>query len=474
MFNFDYSYLSLPSKLYSKTKPSINHLSEIFISNHKLYNDLNINDNGEKLIEELLKKKYYKKTFAQAYAGHQFGHFTKLGDGRAIILGEHITNQNKRFDIQLKGGGKTKYSRNGDGKATLGSMLREYLISETMHYLKIPTSRSLALIKTGEIINRVSEEDGSILVRVMKSHLRIGTFEYAAYFGSSDDLKKITSYSIKRLYPEIETSETPALKLLEIVMKQQINLVVNWMRVGFIHGVINTDNTSITGESFDYGPCAFMNSYDPLKTYSSIDYNGRYAFGNQPNIIKWNIFRFAEALLPLIDQNKETSIQKAQSIVDKFDKIWEKKYYSMMLKKIGIKNYKKYLHTLIDELLIIMKKQKLDYNNTFYLLSQKNKKNLINHNDDFKDWIKKWETFLKSNTSVQEAKNLMKKYNPVVIPRNHIVDHAIKEATSGNITPYEKLLKILSSPYKYNNSMIEFMNPPSENFEKCFQTFCGT
>ena len=474
MFNFDYSYLSLPKRFYSKTKPSINNLSEIFISNHKLYNDLNIIYNEEKLIDELLKKKYYEKSFSQAYAGHQFGHFTKLGDGRAIILGEHITNQNKRFDIQLKGGGKTKYSRNGDGKATLGSMLKEYLISEVMHHLKIPTSRCLALIKTGEIINRELEEDGSILVRVMKSHLRIGTFQYAAYFGLSNDLKKITSYSIKRLYPKIETSENPALELLEIVMKQQIDLVINWMRVGFIHGVMNTDNTSITGESFDYGPCAFINSYDPFKVYSSIDYNGRYAFGNQPNIIKWNILRFAEALLPIINQNKKISIQMAQSVVDKFDKIWMKKYYSMMLKKIGIKKCKKNLHTLIDELLTIMKKQKLDYNNTFYLLSQKNKNSFINHNDDFKNWITKWETFLKTNTSEQDAKNLMEKYNPVVIPRNHMVDHAIKEATNGNITPYEKLLEVLSRPYNYNNSMIEFMNPPSENFEKCFQTFCGT
>ena len=354
-------------------------------------------------------------------------------------------------------------------------MLREYLISEAMHYLNIPSSRSLALIKTGETIFRRSKEEGSILVRVMKSHIRVGTFEYASYFGSSEDLKKITSYSINRLYPEIKNNDNPSLALLDLVMQKQINLVVDWMRVGFIHGVMNTDNTSISGESFDYGPCSFMNNYDPNTVYSSIDHNGRYAFGNQPKIIKWNILRFAEALLPIFHQNEKKSIQLAESIIDTFDEYWKKTYYSMMLKKIGFKNHDIALYPLIDELLNLMKKLKMDYNNTFYFLSQDNfETNQISMNNEFIEWQKKWNKSIKKTNSLNEAKQLMKKYNPVFIPRNHLVDEAIKKAVIGDMSSFNKLLEILKKPYKNIYGLEEFMQPPSPNFEKCFQTYCGT
>ena len=476
MFNFDYSYLSLPKKFYSLTKPEVNSDSKIFLLNDQISDEFKLKiKNSEELINLLFSNKNYRKSYAQAYAGYQFGHFTKLGDGRAIMIGEHVTKQNKRFDIQLKGGGITQYSRNGDGKASLGSMLREYLISEAMHYLNIPSSRSLALIKTGETIYRRSKEEGSILVRVMKSHIRVGTFEYASYFGSSEDLKKITSYSINRLYPEIKNNDNPSLALLDLVMQKQINLVVDWMRVGFIHGVMNTDNTSISGESFDYGPCSFMNNYDPNTVYSSIDHNGRYAFGNQPKIIKWNILRFAEALLPVIHQNEKKSIQLAQSVIDTFDEYWKKTYYSMMLKKIGFKNHDIALYPLIDELLNLMKKLKMDYTNTFYFLSQDNfKTNQISINNEFIEWQKKWNKSIKKTNSLNEAKQLMKKYNPVFIPRNHLVDEAIKKAVIGDMSSFNKLLEILKKPYKNIYGLEEFMQPPSPNFEKCFQTYCGT
>ena len=476
MFNFDYSYLSLPKKFYSLTKPEVNSDSKIFLLNDQISDEFKLKiKNSEELINLLFSNKNYRKSYAQAYAGYQFGHFTKLGDGRAIMIGEHITKQNKRFDIQLKGGGITQYSRNGDGKASLGSMLREYLISEAMHYLNIPSSRSLALIKTGETIYRRSKEEGSILVRVMKSHIRVGTFEYASYFGSSEDLKKITSYSINRLYPEIKNNDNPSLALLDLVMQKQIDLVVDWMRVGFIHGVMNTDNTSISGESFDYGPCSFMNNYDPNTVYSSIDHNGRYAFGNQPKIIKWNILRFAEALLPVIHQNEKKSIQLAQSVIDTFDEYWEKTYYSMMLKKIGFKNHDIALYPLIDELLNLMKKLKMDYTNTFYFLSQDNfKTNQISMNNEFIEWQKKWNKSIKKTNSLNEAKQLMKKYNPVFIPRNHLVDEAIKKAVIGDMSSFNKLLEILKKPYKNIYGLEEFMQTPSPNFEKCFQTYCGT
>ena len=476
MFNFDYSYLSLPKKFYSLTKPEVNSGFKIFLLNNQISDEFKLKiKNSEELINLLFSNKNYRKSYAQAYAGYQFGHFTKLGDGRAIMIGEHVTKQNKRFDIQLKGGGITQYSRNGDGKASLGSMLREYLISEAMHYLNIPSSRSLALIKTGETIYRRSKEEGSILVRVMKSHIRVGTFEYASYFGSSEDLKKITSYSINRLYPEIKNNDNPSLALLDLVMHKQIDLVVDWMRVGFIHGVMNTDNTSISGESFDYGPCSFMNNYDPNTVYSSIDHNGRYAFGNQPKIIKWNILRFAEALLPVIHQNEKKSIQLAQSVIDKFDKYWEKTYYSMMLKKIGFKNHDIALYPLIDQLLNLMKKLKMDYTNTFYFLSQDNfKTNQISINNEFIEWQKKWNKSIKKTSSLNEAKQLMKKYNPVFIARNHQVDEAIKKAVVGDMSSFNKLLEILKKPYKNIDGLEEYMQPPSPNFEECFQTYCGT
>ena len=476
MFNFDYSYLSLPKKFYSLTKPEVNSDSKVFLLNDQISDEFKLKiKNSEELINLLFSNKNYRKSYAQAYAGYQFGHFTKLGDGRAIMIGEHVTKQNKRFDIQLKGGGITQYSRNGDGKASLGSMLREYLISEAMHYLNIPSSRSFALIKTGETIYRRSKEEGSILVRVMKSHIRVGTFEYASYFGSSEDLKKITSYSINRLYPEIKNNDNPSLALLDLVMHKQIDLVVDWMRVGFIHGVMNTDNTSISAESFDYGPCSFMNNYDPNTVYSSIDHNGRYAFGNQPKIIKWNILRFAEALLPVIHQNEKKTIQLAQSVIDKFDDYWEKTYYSMMLKKIGFKNHDIALYPLIDELLNLMKKLKMDYNNTFYFLSQDNFEiNQISMNNEFIEWQKKWNKSIKKTKSLNEAKQLMKKYNPVFIPRNHLVDKAIKKAVIGDMSSFKKLLEILKKPYKNIYGLEEFMQPPSPNFEKCFRTYCGT
>ena len=476
MFNFDYSYLTLPDKFHSLTKPNSFPNAEIFLSNNKLNKEFNLpNDRKDKLIDILLCEKNYKKSYAQSYAGHQFGHFTKLGDGRAIIIGEHLTKYKQRFDIQLKGGGATKYSRNGDGKATLSSMLREYLISETMHYLNIPSSRSLAVITTGEPIFRKNKEYGSVLVRVMKSHIRIGTFEYASYFGSNEDLKQLTSYTINRLYPEIRKHENPPLALLNIVMNKQIDLVINWMRVGFIHGVMNTDNTSISGESFDYGPCAFINTYSPKAVYSSIDYNGRYAFGNQPKIIKWNIYRFAEALLPIIHHKKDTALQLAQSVINEFNEIWEKKYYGMMLKKIGINANDKNLFPLIDELLFFMNKMDMDFTNTFwYLSAEKKPKNQLNSNSDFIKWEKKWYNFINTTSSLNEAKNLMKKNNPVFIARNNLVDDAIKKAVNGNTAPFNRLLKILSTPYQYQEGLDEFMKPPEKKFEECFQTYCGT
>jgi uncharacterized protein YdiU (UPF0061 family) len=476
MFNFDYSYLSLPNQFYSLTETNLFPNPKAILINKKLCNTFNPSINNEEdLANLLLVKSKLNTSFSQAYAGHQFGHFTKLGDGRAIIVGEHLTDDEQRFDVQLKGGGRTPYSRNGDGKATLKAMLREYLISEAMHYLNIPSSRSLTVIKTGEKIYRQTTQEGAVLARIMKSHIRIGTFEYASYYCSKDNLNALTSYTIKRLYPEVNEYENPPLGLLNRVMKNQIDLVVNWMRVGFIHGVMNTDNTAISGEAFDYGPCAFINTYNPETTYSSIDYNKRYSFGNQPIIIKWNIARFAETLLPIIHQNKEKSLELAQSIINDFDALWNKKYYGMMLNKIGIKHHDKMLYPLVDELLDFMQKFNKDYNNTFWSLSQDNlEKNTLMNNSNFIIWYKKWQENLNRFSSVKEAQSLMQKNNPIIIPRNHLVEEALEEAENGNINSIQTLLHIISNPYEYRDDLGEFMKPPDSSFDQNFQTYCGT
>ena len=476
MFNLDYSYLNLPKNFYYLTKPDLNSSSKIFILNDEICNDFNFTVKDKKnLISFLLNERNYRQSFSQAYAGHQFGHFTKLGDGRAIIIGEHVTENNKLFDIQLKGSGITQFSRNGDGKATLSSMLKEYLFSEAMHYLNISSSRNLAVIKTGEIIQRINKEKASILVRIMKSHIRVGTFEFASFLGSHDDLKKISSYTINRLYPELKKFDNPNLALLDLVMRKQIDLVVDWMRVGFIHGVMNTDNTSISSESFDYGPCAFINTYDPDKVYSALDYNGRYAFGNQSNILKWNITRFAEALLPIIHNDRNESIRLAESIINKFDKLWEEKYYSMMLKKIGFDLNEISLYPLVNELLTVMNKLKMDYTNTFSFLSQDNFNiDKISNSTYFTKWHKKWKSQILKSSNLKVAKHLMRKYNPMIIPRNQIVDKTIEKAVNGNTAPFNNLIEILSKPYNYRNGLDEFIKPPSQKFEQCYQTHCGT
>jgi len=478
MFKLEYSYLSLPAKFYQLEKPASFSKPEMVLLNDTLLEELNFPlKNQEDIISFLLGMQSDSNisSFAQAYAGHQFGHFTKLGDGRAIVMGEYLSPSNKRFDIQLKGSGRTLYSRGGDGKATLKSLLREYLMGEAMHYLKIPTSRTLIVAKTGEWVQREEKHEGAVLARLMKSHIRIGTFEYARYYGTTEDLQALSNYTINRLYPEIQHEENPVIGLLKKVMAIQIDLVVNWMRVGFIHGVMNTDNVSISGDTFDYGPCAFMNAYHPDTVFSAIDSNGRYAFGNQPKIIKWNIARFAEALLPIIHYDKDKSLQLAQLAISEFDEIWNKKYYKTMLNKIGIESNNPTYYSLVDELLDLMKKLKMDYTNTFWDLSQEIcSEDGAKNRSDFKPWLEKWKNAIDNTTEMQQAKQLMNMHNPVYIPRNHLVEQALDEAINGNQSLFLKLYGILSSPYTYHNGFDKFMVPSDSVFEKSYQTFCGT
>jgi uncharacterized protein YdiU (UPF0061 family) len=479
MFQFDNSYFNLPEKFYSKQNPEKGSNPEKVLFNIALFEELHIPiEDDEQILAILSGNEIQPEStpFAQAYAGHQFGNFTMLGDGRAIVLGEHITQEQKRFDIQLKGAGATNYSRRGDGKATLKAMLREYLISEAMHYLKIPTSRSLAVVKTGDEVYREEVYEGAVLTRVMKSHLRVGTFEFARHFGTKEDLKALTVYTINRLYPEIKEDKKAIESFYLKVIHDQINLVCHWMRVGFIHGVMNTDNTSISSETFDYGPCAFMNQYHPGTVYSSIDRNSRYAFGNQPNILKWNMVRLAETLLPLLDENSDKAIEIAHGLIDQFDIIWNAKYKKMMLSKLGLSDENNNNFKLAEELLGLMHKHQLDYTNTFAALSYDIEFEVspFSH-PEMQIWLGKWKTSVESSTlPIVEIKEIMKQNNPVFIPRNHLIEEALNYGVNGNMSYFMHFLEVLKTPYSFKKEHYDYLLPPDTGFETNYQTFCGT
>jgi len=447
-WNFDNSYSNLPKSFIYEISPVPVKRPELVIFNHDLADQMGLNfsnvDNEQlaKMFSGNLLPKG-SKSLAQAYAGHQFGHFTMLGDGRAVLLGEHISKSNQRLDVQFKGSGQTPFSRNGDGRAALGPMLREYLISEAMYALNIPTTRSLAVAKTGENVIRETQLEGAILTRVASSHIRVGTFQYIAARNKKGELETLFDYVVKRHYPEIENSKNKALDLLKVVLDKQIDLVVNWMRVGFIHGVMNTDNMSIAGETIDYGPCAFMDIYDPKTVFSSIDKLGRYAYCNQPVITKWNLSRFAECLIPLIDKDQDTAVKLATEIINTFEKTYEEKWLNMMRAKLGILGSDKKDKYLILDLLTWMHQNKVDYTNTFcHLMNFKTQKDNIYEGADFSNWKKRWqERSLGHNNSEEKRKNLMRSANPLLIPRNHIVENTLRDAGQGNLEPLVNFLK---------------------------------
>tara|TARA_B100000676_G_C18027115_1_gene816316 strand:- start:205 stop:1653 length:1449 start_codon:yes stop_codon:yes gene_type:complete len=474
--NLQNSYLQLPACFYEKIKPSLVENPKLIYFNKKLAKDLNLdflNDDKSLIINYFSGNKlpYNSQPIAQAYAGHQFGRFTMLGDGRAILLGEKEDSRNNLYDIQLKGAGKTSFSRLGDGRATLSSMLREYLMSESMYNLKISTTRSLAVIDSGEKIFRETINNGAILTRIASSHIRVGTFEYAKYFCSKDDYKKFTNYVIKRHYPIIINHESPYLELLSLVMKKQIDLVIDWHRVGFIHGVMNTDNMTISGETIDYGPCAFLNTYNPKTVYSSIDHHGRYAFENQHKIAYWNLSVFAGTLLQFIDSDENKAIDLAQNVLDQFPIIYTKKWYKMMFDKLGINNPKEEDKVLIDDLLELMELKKADYTNTFAALTMSTyPKNSLFKSHEFKSWENKWKNRVKYD---ENSYNIMKDSNPIYIPRNHLVESALESAVRGNKEEFNKLLEVMSNTYNYDVKHEKLQSVPKD-FDKYYKTYCGT
>jgi len=479
-FNFDTTYTNLPNQLFTELKPETVISPSIVVLNKLLAESmgLDFSDLSQKKQAEIFSGNQLPKgstPFSQAYAGHQFGHFAILGDGRAHLWGEVVTPLGERFDLQFKGSGRTPYSRRGDGKAVLNAMLREYIISEAMHYLGIPTTRSLAVVKTGEPIMRNVILPGAILTRVASSHIRIGTFEFA----SSLQDKKVTSalidYTVERHYPDLTKTKNKALELIYAAMKRQINLIVDWMRVGFIHGVMNTDNMTLSGETIDYGPCAFMDTYDENTVFSSIDHGGRYAYANQPKIAQWNLARFAETLLPFIDDDIKKSVSLAKEIINQFQEIYNHQWLTMMCSKLGLFNLEYGDKELAVSLLDWMHENQADYTNTFYDLSQvKKPSGKLYEQKQFEDWYLRWRTRLSKNTkSLKLSVRLMRKNNPVVIPRNHKVEQALEAANLGDLDLFKALLTVLKEPYR-NRKLPKSYQVPPERGELIYQTFCGT
>jgi len=480
-FKFDNSYAKLTSKLYKKQKPEAVKSPSLLLLNHALAEALGLNPQAleNEGAEYLSGNSLYAtaEPIAQAYAGHQFGGFNMLGDGRAVLLGEHITPDNKRFDIQLKGSGRTAYSRSGDGRAALAPMLREYIISEAMHALGIPTTRSLAVVTSGETVYRDDAYPGAILTRVASSHIRVGTFQYASALQDHQLLAELADYTINRHFPEITAVENKYAQFLEKVIDSQASLISQWMQVGFIHGVMNTDNMSICGETIDYGPCAFMNNYDPGTVFSSIDSKGRYAFGNQAPIAHWNLYRLAEALLPLINADEVQSIVTAKELLETFPARFLAYWLAGMRKKLGLFNQEADDLKLAEDLLMYMQKNNADYTNTFRSLGKESLTTMQIYQDTgFKNWLQAWEARLsRQQEDFAQSLALMDKTNPAIIPRNHLVEEALSAAVDQQaLQPLEQLLSAITNPYNADANHSKFTQAPEPNFDSHYKTFCGT
>jgi uncharacterized protein YdiU (UPF0061 family) len=465
------TFQTLPDVFYSETKRYDPEQAELYYYNEALAEALQFNANDPTIaINQLFQQTHMP--IAQAYAGHQFGHFTQLGDGRAMLLGEYQGPEQQLIDIHLKGSGQTPFTHRGDGKATLSAMLREVIYSEALAGLHIPTSRSLAILTTGELVQRQIVEPGAILVRLASSHLRVGSFEYAASLEDNKILASLADYSIKRHYPQISMGEDRFHIFLDAVINAQAKLIAKWLQVGFIHGVMNTDNMTISGETLDFGPCAFMNRYNPQTCFSAIDQEGRYAFGNQVNIAKWNLCRFAESLLPLLNNNQDKAIEIAQTLINRFDDYFNDYWHTILCKKLG---FSKVHHDIIqhaEQLLQLMHQHQLDYHTTFYNLTYDN---LNQQLKPLQHWLEKWHHLQEQlGITSRTAKDIMYQVNPIVIPRNHVVEAAIAQAIDEqDKTLLNKLLSDLQSPYQQATSDINYLSVPAGH-DEYYQTYCGT
>lgn len=439
---------------------------------------------GNRLLEPM-------QPIAQAYSGHQFGQFNpNLGDGRALIIGEWIDPQGQRVDLALKGSGRTPYSRGGDGRAAVGPMLREVLLSEAMQALGVPTTRSLAVIATGETVRREALLPGAVLTRVAASHIRIGTFEYLASRHQYDTLKTLADYTIRRHYPDLADADQPALELLRAVQARQADLVAQWMSLGFIHGVMNTDNISIAGETIDYGPCAFIEHYDPAAVFSSIDRQGRYAYQNQPAIMNWNLARFAETLVPLIHEDQATAVEQATEVIHDFGKRYQAAWLTRFRAKLGLTDEQDVRPgmdaILVNDWLAILKDQQVDFTLAWRHLADAAEGDTARLFDLFDDraavesWLVDWRTRCEAepgaaDRSPQQRADQMRQTNPWVIPRNHRVEEALEAASDdGNLEPFQALLAAVTQPFEERPEHAAYSEPASKSFTQAHKTFCGT
>jgi uncharacterized protein YdiU (UPF0061 family) len=472
-WNFDNSYARLPDVFHSRVAPTPVAQPRLVLLNHPLARDLGLDPaaiaaadaaaffTGNQLLPGA-------EPIAQAYAGHQYGHFTRLGDGRAILLGEHITPAGARLDIQLKGSGPTPYSRGGDGRAALGPMLREHIISEAMHALGIPTTRSLAIAATGEPVHREQPLPGAILTRVAASHIRVGTFEYFAALDDTAALHSLAEHTLRRHFPARAESGPSVAALLEETIGRQAALIAHWMRVGFVHGVMNTDNMALSGETIDYGPCAFIDTYDPAAVFSSIDRHGRYAFGQQPAIAAWNLARLAEALLPILHPEPDAALALAQQAIDSFHPRFRHHWLAAMRGKLGLFTAEPDDATLAEDLLALLHQTRADYTRTFRHLHP----DTIPADPALAAWHQRWTARLgRQPQSTAEVTRHRHAHNPAVIPRNHVVEAALTAATAHDLAPLQTLLTALAQPYAETDHAL--LDPPPAGTPRC-RTFCGT
>jgi uncharacterized protein YdiU (UPF0061 family) len=482
------TYAALPARFYARVAPAPAPEPRLVVFNSRLAQELGFDPavlqregatwfSGNQTPDDA-------DPIAMAYAGHQFGGLVpQLGDGRAILLGERIGRDGVRRDIQLKGSGRTPFSRNGDGRAALGPMLREYLISEAMHALGIPTTRSLAVVMTGEQVVREDLEPGAVLTRVAASHIRVGTFEYFAVRKDHDALSQLLDYVIVRHDRQARGAGVPALAVLEAVVQRQAMLIADWMSVGFIHGVMNTDNMAISGETIDYGPCAFMDNYDTNTVFSSIDHGGRYAYGNQPAIAQWNLARFAETLLPLIDSDLGKAVELATAVIRDFMPAFDARLLARMRRKIGLASEQEGDVELVSALFATMQSAGADFTLTFRHLARCAGEpaddsallGLFASSPGIADWLRRWRERLASEPQHGEERAAnMRRVNPAFIPRNHRVEAALEAAsTHGDFGPFHRLLNILEHPYDDQPGCDEFEQPPAPA-ERVLRTFCGT
>ncbi|NML72929.1 YdiU family protein [Rhizobium sp. S-51] len=487
MFAFDNSYQKLPERFYRPVTPTGAKAPKLIRFNTALAEALNLDfsgtdDDGLAAIFSGNSLPEGAAAIAMAYAGHQFGNFVpQLGDGRAMLIGEVVDRNGERRDIQLKGAGATPFSRNGDGRAALGPVLREYIVSEAMAALGIPTTRALAAVLTGEQVYRETALPGAVLTRVAASHIRIGTFQFFAARGDAEGIRALADHVIERHYPELKGAEQPYLALLRAVAARQADLVARWLSVGFIHGVMNTDNMAVSGETIDFGPCAFLDEYDPRKVFSSIDQRGRYAYANQPGIAQWNLARFAETLLPLVSAREEESVETANAALVVFGELFQERWLALFRAKLGLADAREGDLDLVNSLLQSMHDGEADFTLTFRALGKlaggADEANFLRHFKEqwgVSDWLARWRTRFGSDArTAAERQAAMEAVNPALIPRNHRIEEAIQAATYGDFSLFDRLNAALEKPYAEIAEFSDYQTPPKPD-ERVERTFCGT